>query len=129
VVEVDQLAMTDAVAPNERRWQDCVSSRDLSRKQRSVGYSFFVLGAITLVIHHGWVAGLRQDPALELLFTGSFLMVWNAAAWVTPTLRRIETGANVPRWRGFLYFLGVTALAAALTWAIGRFGYGVNLFA
>jgi hypothetical protein len=88
-----------------------------------MGYSFFVVGGMALLLHHGWVA-VGQDPLFEFLFVGFFFILLNAEPWLAPTLTR----PGGPQWRGFLWLLVMTGLAAALSWSVGRYVYGVNLF-
>jgi hypothetical protein len=120
-----RIVMTAQPTTFERRRDECVSNRVRRRKRPPMGYSFFVVGGIALVLHHGWVAGLGQDPMFEFLFVGFFFILLNAG-WLAPTLmQRIE---RLGGWKGFLWFLFVTGLAAALSWSVARFVYLVNLF-
>jgi hypothetical protein len=110
-------------------WQpeDCVSSQESPPNRSRAGYTFFVLGSVALLVHHGWVAGLGQAPLLELVFAGCVLMVFNAAWWVAPDVSAaIEGRAIAAGWQKFLWFAVVVSAGAALTWAIGRFVYGVD---
>jgi hypothetical protein len=114
---------------NERRWEDCISNRQIRRNQSSMGYSFFIAGGVTLFLHHAWVVGLGQDPELEVLWVGCFLMLFNAMNWIAPTLLEgMEGRARMPRWKGFIWFVVLCALGAAMSWSVGRYVYGVNLF-
>ena len=83
-----------------------------------------------MALHHGWVAGLSQDPELEIIWVGCFLILFNAMAWIAPShFAGMEGRAKMPRWKGFVWFLVLCALGAALSWPVGRYVYGVNLFA
>jgi len=113
---------------SERRWDNCVSNQYTKSKRRSPGFAFFVVGGVLLLLHHGWVAGLRQDPELEVIWVGCFLMVFNVLGWIAPTvLEGIEGRARMPRWKGVIWYLVLFAIGAALSWSVGRYVYGVNL--
>jgi len=121
--------MSIETVPTERRWDECVSNRYKSSKRGSVGYAFFVLGGVLLLLHHVWVAGFRQDPELEVLWVGCFLVLFNVLGWIAPaTLEGIEGRAKMPKWKGFVWFVALFVLGAALSWSVGRYVYGVNLF-
>src|SRR5947209_15632662 len=119
--------MSDALESpvySEPRWDDCVSTQYKASKRSAAGYAFFIIGGVVLLLHHGWVAGLRQDPELEVLWVGCFLMLFNAMGWVAPTtFAGIEGRGKTPRWKGFVWFLALCALCAALSWSVGRYGY------
>jgi len=114
---------------SERRWDDCVSKQYGNSKRHSAGYAFFVLGGVLLLLHHAWVAGFRQDPELDVLWVGCFLLLFNAMGWVAPrTFAGIEGRAKMPRWKGFIWFVALCVLGAGLSCWVGRYVYGVNLF-
>jgi drug/metabolite transporter (DMT)-like permease len=113
---------------NEQRWDDCVSNLYRNSKRHSPGYAFFVLGGVLLLLHHVWVAGFRQEQELEVLWVGCFLVLFNAMGWAAPaTFAGIEGRAKMPRWKGFVWFVVLCVLGAAVSWAVGRYVYGVNL--
>src|SRR5688572_21366534 len=116
-------------AMSGRRWDDRVTSQEGPPTRSGVGYAFCVLGGVALLLHHGWVAGLDREPRVALVFVGCCLMVFNAGGWVAPgVLAAIEGRGDAAWWQRSVWLVLVVSGAAALTWMIGRFVYGVNLF-
>jgi hypothetical protein len=110
-------------------WQpdDCVSSQELPTRQTRAAYAFLALSGFTLLLHHGWVAGLGQAPHMEAVALPCFLLVVHVAGWAAPAvLDSIEGRAIVAGWHKLLWWAVVIAAGVSLTWAIGRFVYGVD---
>jgi hypothetical protein len=106
---------------------DYVSSQEVPPKRSRAGYALFVLGAIALLLHHGWAAGLGRGPSLELVLIGCFLVAFNLAGWAAPKVSAaVEGRAAAAGWTKVLWFAFVVSAGAAMTWSVGRFAYGVN---